>query len=180
MKEYVTNKTITAEDIRRVRNLLGMSQKEFASFVRASKRTVENWESREGEISGPIVTLVEIMLRYPKLEASLSIPPKGRGIRIWYMYESTVCSIIDVDELNREVTVYNYMDNPLYRAFGVNTKPSYEDYEAFLESRCFPRTRDKMKLELKRLGIPFYDPIMIIEKTEGRMADDRFRLRIER
>ena len=28
-----------------------------------------------------------------------------------------------------------------------------------------------MKLILKDLGLPFYDPIMIIEKTEGRMAD---------
>lgn len=52
--------------------------------------------------------------------------------------------------------------------------------ESFIESRCFPRTRDKIKLELKRLGIPFYDPILIIEKTEGRMADDEFYIRIER
>ena len=37
-----------------------------------------------------------------------------------------------------------------------------------------------MKLELKRLGLPFYDPILIIEKTEGRMAGDRFWIRIER
>jgi putative transcriptional regulator len=35
-------------------------------------------------------------------------------------------------------------------------------------------------LELKRLGLPFYDPLMIIEKTEGRMADDNFWIRIER
>ena len=32
----------------------------------------------------------------------------------------------------------------------------------------------------KKLGIPFYDPIMIIEKTEGRMADDPCHIRIER
>ena len=38
---------------------------------------------------------------------------------------------------------------------------------------------DKMKLELDKLGIPFYDPMMIIEKTEGRMADDDFWLKIE-
>ena len=40
--------------------------------------------------------------------------------------------------------------------------------------------RDKMKLILKDLGLPFYDPIMIIEKTEGRMAEDDFWIRIER
>ena len=46
--------------------------------------------------------------------------------------------------------------------------------------RCFPETRDKMKLELKKLGIPFYDPMLIIEKTQGRMAEDEFSIRIER
>ena len=44
----------------------------------------------------------------------------------------------------------------------------------------FPRTRDKMKLILKDLDLPFYDPFMIIEKTEGRMAEDDFWIRIER
>ena len=63
---------------------------------------------------------------------------------------------------------------------GVNTEPTYEEYEEFVRSRCFPETRDKLKLELKKLDIPFYDPIMIIEKTEGRMADDDFWIRIER
>lgn len=33
---------------------------------------------------------------------------------------------------------------------------------------------------LKDLGLPFYDPIMIIEKTEGRMAEDNFWICIER
>ena len=42
------------------------------------------------------------------------------------------------------------------------------------------KVRDKMKLILKDLGLPFYDPIMIIEKTEGRMAEDDFWIRIER
>ena len=46
--------------------------------------------------------------------------------------------------------------------------------------KIFPESRDKMKLILKDLGLPFYDPIMIIEKTEGRMAEDDFWIRIER
>ena len=40
-----------------------------------------------------------------------------------------------------------------------------------------PESRDKMKLILKDLGLPFYDPIMIIEKTEGRMAEGDFWMR---
>ncbi len=37
-----------------------------------------------------------------------------------------------------------------------------------------------MKLILKDLDLPFYDPMLIIEKTEGRMAEDDFWIRIER
>ena len=68
----------------------------------------------------------------------------------------------------------------MFRAFGVMEEPDYNQYIEFLESRCFPRTRDKMKLELKRLDLPFYDPLMIIEKTEGRMAEDDFWIKIEK
>ncbi len=37
-----------------------------------------------------------------------------------------------------------------------------------------------MKLFLKELDIPFYEPLMIIEKTEGRMAEDYFWIRMEK
>ncbi|MCR4691882.1 MAG: helix-turn-helix domain-containing protein [Lachnospiraceae bacterium] len=179
-KKYVIRKTIGKDDIKQLRRLLHMTQKEFAIFVGVSKRTVEHWESLEGEITGPIVTLVELLSRKPELAEKLELPEKKLKLRLHYMYKNLLCTIIDVDEPARKVEIRNYTDSPLYRAFGVNTEPSFEEYEAFLESRCFPRTRDKIKLELKRLDIPFYDPIMIIEKTEGRMAEDDFWIRLER
>lgn len=37
-----------------------------------------------------------------------------------------------------------------------------------------------MKLILEDLDLPFYEPLMIIEKTQGRMAEDHFRIKIER
>lgn len=110
----------------------------------------------------------------------LAIPEKVYPLRLWYMSGDQVATIIDVDEQNRKVEIHNYTKDYIARAFGVIECPSFEDYEAFLESRCFPRTRDKMKLVLEDLGLPFYDPFMIIEKTEGRMAEDDFWIRIER
>ncbi len=71
----------------------------------------------------------------------------------------------------RRVKIYNYTKDLMCRAFGKKEEPTYERYEAFLKSRCFPKSRNKMKLILEELGLPFYDPLMIIEKTEGRMAD---------
>ena len=96
------------------------------------------------------------------------------------MYDDYICTVIDVDEPTRTVHIKNYTNNVMMRAFGKNTEPSYDEFEEFLESRCFPRSRDKIKLELERLAIPFYDPYLIIEKTEGRMADDKFWIKIDK
>ena len=85
-----------------------------------------------------------------------------------------------MNEPERKVKVKNYTDKIMFRAFGVVETPDYEQNLEFLESRCFPSSRDKMKLILKDLDLPFYDPMMIIEKTEGRMAEDDFWIRIER
>ena len=67
----------------------------------------------------------------------------------------------------------------MYRAFGANNQPNYTDYLSFLEERCFPRKRDKSKIILEELGLPFYDPFEIIRKTKGRMAEDDFWIEIE-
>ena len=101
-------------------------------------------------------------------------------MRIWYMFHQEICSVIDVDEQARKLQVHNYTNNPIKCAFGREAMPTFEQYEEFLESRCFPKTRDKMKLILRELDLPFYDPLMIIEKTQGRMAEDDFWIRIER
>lgn len=180
MKNYVIPNHITGADIKSLRTILGMTQREFAAFTGSSVRTVENWESKDGEITGPIVTLLEILIRNPEIAGKLELPPNRLKLRLFYMYKNMVCTVIDVDELEHTIEVHNYTDKPLFRAFGVNPAPTYEDYEEFLESRCFPRERDKIKIELKALEIPFYDPIMIIERTQGRMAEDEFWIRIER
>jgi putative transcriptional regulator len=180
MKKYITPEHITAEEIRLIRDITGMTQKEFAEFLGVSKRTVERWESSDDVITGPITVLAELLIKNNDLVQKLEVPEKTYRLRLYYMYHDFVCSILDVDEMERKVEVHNYITNPIYRALGVNTEPTFEEYEEFLKSRCFPETRDKLKLELKKLDLPFYDPIMIIEKTNGRMADDDFWIKIER
>ena len=181
MADYVTRQYLTGADIRDLRTRLGFTQKDLSVFLRCSKRRIESWENSTGKITGPIVPLIEILIRHPDLAGKLELSsPEGCTLRVWYYHRQLVCSVINVSEPMRTVSVKNYVDDPLYRAFGINTEPSYEDYETFLESRCFPSTRDKMKLQLKELNIPFYDPLLIIDKTEGRMAGDDFWIRMER
>lgn len=182
MKEikYAIPEYVTAADIKRVRNKLGMTQKAFANLVGCSKPTVERWEAGNGNVTGPIVLLLQMIEKIPQYVEEIKIPERRFPIRLWYMHNQTICTMIDVNEIKQEIVIKNYTDHLMFRAFGVNETPSFKEYQDFLESRCFPEGRDKMKLILKDLDLPFYDPFMIIEKTEGRMAEDDFWIRIER
>lgn len=182
MKEklYAISDTIDGKDVKNIRNKLNLTQEEFSQLVNTSKKTVERWESGTAPIKGAIVTLIRLLNESPEKADSLRIPKKVYPMRVWYMYKNEICTIIDVDERMRKVEVTNFTNDAILRAFGRNEYPSFEEYEAFLESRCFPNSRDKMKLVLEDLKLPFYDPVMIIEKTGGRMAEDDFWIRIER
>jgi putative transcriptional regulator len=179
-KEYLTSKYTNSNEIKDVRKLLGLTQKQFADFVGVSKPTVERWESGDEKITGPIVLLLEILKRNPKIESEFTLPQRETPMRLKYYYKDMLCTLIDVDEIKQRVLIKNYTDNLLFRAFGKNETPSFADYEEFLESRCFPKSRDKMKLMLKEYDIPFYDPLLIIERTGGRMEEDEFRIVVER
>ena len=179
-KTFLTPEYTTGTEIKKIRKQLGMTQKEFAGFINTSKPTIERWERSENPIIGPIVLLIQMLETYPEFVDTVRVPEKQLPIRLWYMHDQTVCTIIDVNEMKREVKIINYAEHVMFRAFGSEEHPSYEMYLEFLKSRCFPEERDKMKLILNDLNLPFYDPFMIIEKTEGRMAEDHFWIRIER
>lgn len=80
---------------------------------------------------------------------------------------------INVDYKTQAIQIENHTDDIIHLAFGVNTNPTWEDFEDFLEDRCPPRSRQNIKEILQHLGVQSYDPIAIIEKTEGRMAEDK-------
>lgn len=179
-RQYAIANTITGQEIKCLRKSFGLTQKEFAQFVNVSVKTVERWEIQEQPIKGEIVTLCRLMREDAGCIDRFLVPQQIEPLRLCYGQGEDVYTIIDVSPQHRRVTVYNYTQDFLRRAFGRIERPSYEQYEAFLESRCFPASRDKMKLMLEEWNLPFYDPLMIIEKTEGRMADDDFWLRVER
>ena len=94
-------------------------------------------------------------------------------LRMEYMCEDELCSVILVDFMREKVEVINKTDEVIHQAFGAKARPDWEDFEYFLESRCFPRSRDHMKSILRDLGLDNYDPLAIIEKTGVRMAEDK-------
>ena len=66
----------------------------------------------------------------------------------------------------------NYTEQSVKTAFGKNRFPSWADLESFLEERCIPRQRAGMREYLETLELDEYEPIAIIRKTQGRMAED--------
>lgn len=102
----------------------------------------------------------------------------GITMRMEYLDGSKVCTVIDVDFLHKKIYVRNKTRDLLHRAFGVMEEPGWEEFEQFLESRCFPSGRAQVRWILEDLGLSDYDPLQIIEKTEGRMAEDQQWIRI--
>lgn len=93
-------------------------------------------------------------------------------MKINYYDSDKLTTEIFVDFKSEHVKIVNHTDDNIIRAFGVIENPSFKDFENFLEDRCFPRTRDHMKVILDDLGIPEYDPLTIVKRTQGRMAED--------
>ncbi len=103
----------------------------------------------------------------------------GYTLRLDFMHERRVCTKIYVDFESERVRITNSVSNPLYTAFGVIKNPTWEDFQDFLAERCFPKDRFMAKTMLKQLDVlSGYDPLEIIRKTHGRMAEDNQYIRI--
>ena len=89
-----------------------------------------------------------------------------------YYSGNKLCTRICVDQTSREVLAENCTDQLVKTAFGTNELPTWEDFESFLEERCVPRERSGLREYLEALGLEEYDPLAIVRKTQGRMAED--------
>ncbi len=94
------------------------------------------------------------------------------SLRIEYLNKDKCCSVILVDFQNERIQVINHTDNPILRAFGIKVKPTWGDFNDFLEERCIPKNRFMIRQVLKDFGIEQYDALRILEKTEGRTGED--------
>ncbi len=90
-----------------------------------------------------------------------------------------LCTKIIADYTEKTICVENYIDDFIRTAFGNNFIPTWNDYEAFLEDRCIPRSRAGLREYLEAIGVDKYDPLEIIQKTAGRMSEDNQWLKVE-
>ncbi len=103
----------------------------------------------------------------------------GYTIRLDFMHQRRVCTKIFVNFKEKKIRITNSVSNPIYTAFGVIENPTWEDFRDFLSERCFPPERSMGKSILSQLNIiSGYDPLEIIKKTGGRMAEDNQYIKI--
>ncbi|MCM1040737.1 MAG: helix-turn-helix domain-containing protein [Ruminococcus sp.] len=138
----------------------GISRQVLSGYINQSNEkekenynTVKSWERLNRDFTG--------------------INPSEYPLRMEYMCGDDCCSVILVNAEEEKIAVLNETDNLLHRAFGLKARPTWEDFEQFMESRCFPRDRESIDEILDDLELDEYDPLKIIEKTDGRMASDR-------
>ena len=96
-----------------------------------------------------------------------------------YFNGHALCTVIYADFTDKTLVAANHTDFLVKTAFGQNTTPNWDDFMAFLEERCVPRQREGLQDYLEALGLDHYDPLEIVLRTEGRMAEDQQWLSVE-
>lgn len=99
--------------------------------------------------------------------------------KIRFYDDVTLCSTIYADFTDQTLAVTNHITDPVKTAFGNNLLPSWQDLQAFLEERCISRQRAGLREYLEAINVSEYDPLAIIQKTAGRMAEDQQWLKVE-
>ena len=90
-----------------------------------------------------------------------------------------LCTKIIADFTDKTLSVQNTTEHIVKTAFGKNEVPTWEDFQNFLEERCVPKSRSGIREYLETIGVEEYNPLEIIKKTCGRMAEDNQWLKLE-
>ena len=93
-------------------------------------------------------------------------------MKLKYMWKNDCVADIEYDFMSRKVFVINYTDVIWKRPFGVHLDPSFQDFENFLESRCFPKDRVNRDQLLEDMGLFAYSPYGIVKIMHGVQSDD--------
>lgn len=89
-----------------------------------------------------------------------------------------LCTVFYADFTDETVSFKNYTGDPVKTAFGNKEFATWLDFYMFLEERCIPSTRSGIREYLDAIDVDEYDPLKIIEKTNGRVAEDSQWLKI--
>ena len=176
--EFALSEGITPEEIHALRRRLGLTQRDFASALGVSVKTIERWETDDKPVVGPVVTLARILWEYPQIIDRLTVPPLTMPHRYWYSWREYRCTLIDVDDRKRQIMVKDFTLDRSKKAFGVISAPTYEDFEELVAYRCGISGLDgaEVRRVFREKGLSEYDLVQLLRITGGRLASDEFSL----
>lgn len=129
-----------------------------------SNRDIEISFDDEKIIISPIITIDDFINSAKK---------KGHSIvKLSYYNDVDLCTVIVADYTAETVKFENFTDNSINTAFGLKTNVSWQDYNDFLKDRCIPESREGLKYYLNSINVDEFNPLEIIKKTKGKMAED--------
>lgn len=166
---YISN-NYSSQDVKNIRDSLGLTTRELAELCGVSKRTVERWESGDIKVNGTASRLLYLLYTNSQTSHRLIIPDMPFDLRILVYKDEPVkrlVTIIDVNEIDRYVKIRNYTDCALDLPFA-SLRPTYQEYNQFIESFVGPRPRDAI----------FYDPIHELQ-NKPELTVNGFRLVVE-
>lgn len=101
-------------------------------------------------------------------------------VKLEYYSGKNLCTEICADYTDKVISHKDHTESFLLKAFGNNNNPDWNDYLDFLQERCIPKNRAGLPYYLDAVGAAEYEPLKIIARTQGKMAEDNFRLRWEK
>jgi hypothetical protein len=105
---------------------------------------------------------------------------RKHDVRLLRLYDgNNLCTTIYADFTDETLKAVNHIKDPVKTAFGNNILPTWEDLQNFLQERCIPRKRAGLREYLEAIGVSEHDPLEIMKKTAGRMAEDNQWLEVE-
>lgn len=129
-------------------------------------------ERREMELSfdGKQITIARRLSGEEFATQKLTLGHNVRALR--FFDRSKLCTTIYADFTDETLAAENHIVDPVKTAFGNCALPTWADFQSFLEERCVPRQRAGLREYLEAIDLSEYDPLSIIQKTGGRMAED--------
>lgn len=99
--------------------------------------------------------------------------------KLSFFDDNELCSIIYADFTDKTLKAENHTEDIVKTAFGNNKIPTWDEFMDFLEERCIPKKRSGIREYLEAIGVAEYNPLEIIKKTKGKMAEDKQWIEIE-
>ena len=76
-----------------------------------------------------------------------------------------------IKEISRK-SAHTRKRNPVVYLICEGSETEIRYFKRFRSRGCLPASRAGLKDILREMDVPFFDPLLIIEKTKGRMAGD--------